>query len=520
MLLVTLIDLLPFIDIRWLKVMRALRPIRLISKSKAMKVVVKSLARAVPSIVQVMLILLLFLVIFAVVGVQFWAGAGYGCFFDQVLSGAEATRAACEASGGRWRRASNWSFDNIGTSLLVLFEVSTLEQWPTIMYTVVDMVGPDRASERDHNPYAVLFFICFILFCILVLNLFVGVVVDNYYAAKSVYDGSVLLTREQRDWVAVQRVLLKHRLDAGAGARLAPPVTESRARAAAFAIVSSPTFEATMSAIVLLNFVVIAADYYGSNRAYELIFSTFELVFLAAFVVEAALAVYALGPRQYFGEPWNFLDVIVILVGVISLTVPRFRIVRALRAFRLLKLLRRVPSLNYMFVSMRHSLPALRNVGSILVLVFFIYAIAGVALFSGIGNDGEGRFITNNANFRNCGQALLLLFRAMTGESWNGIMHELSRSGQVNQAVPILYFVSFCVTMIFILTNLVVAVVMESFADLLDADGRLKLVRGKDVALFNKVWVRYDPGYTYYLPIASVIKVIAMMIIIIKIICR
>lgn len=43
------------------------------------------------------------------------------------------------------------NYDNVFYALLTLFEVSTLEQWPDIMYTTIDGVGKHRGPSRDHN---------------------------------------------------------------------------------------------------------------------------------------------------------------------------------------------------------------------------------------------------------------------------------------------------------------------------------------------------------------------------------
>lgn len=67
------------------------------------------------------------------------------------------------------------------------------------------------------------------------------------------------------------------------------------------------------------------------------------------------------------------------------------------------------------------SLPALGNVGSVLFLFFFIYAVVGMNLFGAVK---FGVYLTDKANFSNVAIGLLTLFRCITGESWNGIMQD------------------------------------------------------------------------------------------------
>lgn len=67
------------------------------------------------------------------------------------------------------------------------------------------------------------------------------------------------------------------------------------------------------------------------------------------------------------------------------------------------------------------SLPALGNVGSVLFLFFFIYAVVGMNLFGGVK---YGAYLSEKANFSHVGIGLLTLFRMITGESWDGIMQD------------------------------------------------------------------------------------------------
>lgn len=54
------------------------------------------------------------------------------------------------------------------------------------------------------------------------------------------------------------------------------------------------------------------------------------------------------------------------------------------------------------------SLPALFNIGALLFLVMFIYAIIGIALFANIRHSGV---IDDIMNFETFGNSMILLFR-------------------------------------------------------------------------------------------------------------
>lgn len=59
--------------------------------------------------------------------------------------------------------------------------MSTISGWASVTYAAVDATDVDMQPIRDKYPNRVWFFILFILFgSYLVMNLFVGVIIDNF----------------------------------------------------------------------------------------------------------------------------------------------------------------------------------------------------------------------------------------------------------------------------------------------------------------------------------------------------
>jgi len=77
--------------------------------------------------------------------------------------------------------------------------------------------------------------------------------------------------------------------------------------------------------------------------------------------------------------------------------------------------------LRHLLKTLYMSLNNIINTGMLLFLVFFTFSVAGMDLFGNI-NDGES--INNQANFKTFYNSIITLFRAATGENWNGIMHD------------------------------------------------------------------------------------------------
>jgi hypothetical protein len=81
--------------------------------------------------------------------------------------------------------------------MMTLFEVSTLEMWPDIMFTAIDSVGIDKGPKRDNRPAVAFLFVSFIfLTTFFVMNLFISVIVDKFNDHVKKKDGSYKLTPE------------------------------------------------------------------------------------------------------------------------------------------------------------------------------------------------------------------------------------------------------------------------------------------------------------------------------------
>lgn len=121
--------------------LRALWPLRVVSWNEGLKLVVNSLFSALPAMLNVMLVCLLFVLIFAILGMNFFKGEFYHCELDdwKLLEKIE-TNIDCLNYGGKWENADS-NFDNLISSSLTLFEMMTTEGWITVMNQGVDAWG-------------------------------------------------------------------------------------------------------------------------------------------------------------------------------------------------------------------------------------------------------------------------------------------------------------------------------------------------------------------------------------------
>ena len=132
-------------------------------------------------------------------------------------------------------------------------------------------------------------------------------------------------------------------------------------------------------------------------------------------------------------------------------------------------------------------------------------------LFGSIALDSHSAIERHN-NFRNVFLAFLMLFRCSTGEAWPDIMMAATGSkpcdplvyqknettGEIldpeklcgNTPAAFGYFISFIFLCSFIMLNIVVAVIMDSF-DYLTRDS--SILGSHHLGEFISVWCEYDP---------------------------
>ena len=118
------------INIKIFRMLRTLRPLRFISHNVAMRLIVGALIESVGSIFNVLSVVSVMFLIFAIVGFSFFGGGFYFCTLDKYKLSSEKQ---CMRAGGKWMNADH-NFDHVGIGMVTLFVVSSLEGWPDIMF--------------------------------------------------------------------------------------------------------------------------------------------------------------------------------------------------------------------------------------------------------------------------------------------------------------------------------------------------------------------------------------------------
>ncbi|XP_023311464.1 voltage-dependent calcium channel type A subunit alpha-1 [Anoplophora glabripennis] len=155
------------VDLRTLRAIRVLRPLKLVSGIPSLQVVLKSIIKAMAPLLQIGLLVLFAIVIFAIIGLEFYSGALHRtCYslynIDEIVKEGDEevpcntdNETQAESQGSNWCRDGNsvclerWqgpnngitSFDNIGFAMLTVFQCITMEGWTSILYWMNDALG-------------------------------------------------------------------------------------------------------------------------------------------------------------------------------------------------------------------------------------------------------------------------------------------------------------------------------------------------------------------------------------------
>lgn len=193
-----------------------------------------------------------------------------------------------------------------------------------------------------------------------------------------------------------------------------------------------------------------------------------DTIVLWIFVVEIVVKMGAEGkkPHRYFLDAWNVFDFIIVAAAFLPFGGNAVTVLRLLRLLRVLKLVRALPKLQILVGALLKSIPSMAYVSVLLLLLFYIYAVAAVFLFS--ANDP--------LHFENLQMSMLSLFRIVTLEDWTDIMYinmfgcdaygysadsvMQCVSPEANPALAAGFFVSFVLIGTMVFLNLFIGVIM------------------------------------------------------------
>ncbi|XP_043241966.1 sodium channel protein para-like isoform X3 [Amphibalanus amphitrite] len=505
-----------------MRTLRALRPLRAMSRMQGMKVVVNALIQAIPSIFNVLLVCLIFWLIFAIMGVQLFSGRYFECQDDEgnrypiEIVNNETDCDNSKYPDRHWVN-SEMNFDHVGYAYLSLFQVATFKGWIQIMSDATDARAQHEQPTYENNVYMYIYFVFFIIFgAFFTLNLFIGVIIDNFNEQKKKAGGSLemFMTEDQKKYYnAMKKMGSKKPLKA-------IPKPQFKPQAILYDICSNRKFDMAIMGFIGLNMATMMLDEYNMSPQRELILDYVNQVFIVIFTAECVVKVLAFR-WHYFKEPWNLFDFIVVTLSILGIVLKDIftklfnvsptllRVVRVAKVTRVLRLIKSAKGIRTLLFAFAMSAPALFNIILLLFLVIFIFAIFGMSFFMNVKVPMGG--LDDTFNFQTFAKSFILLFQMMTSAGWaevlSGIINvkdcqepdvDTGNPGDCGSpTIGIAYLLAYLVISFLIVINMYIAVILENYSQA--SEDVQEGLTGDDYDMYYEIWQRFDPKGTQYI---------------------
>ncbi|KTG47288.1 hypothetical protein cypCar_00036545, partial [Cyprinus carpio] len=503
------------LDLRTLRAVRVLRPLKLVSGIPSLQVVLKSIMKAMIPLLQIGLLLFFAILMFAIIGLEFYMGKFHTTCFDKITDeireefpcGKEAPARTCP-NGTECKQywiGPNYGitqFDNILFAVLTVFQCITMEGWTDLLY---------YSNDASGSAWNWMYFIPLIIIgSFFMLNLVLGVLSGEFAKERERVENRrefLKLKRQQQierelngylEWICKagsrRRPTIKKSktdlLDAEDGdGDIGSPFArgslkssklegssfhkkERRLRFFIRHIVKTQAFYWSVLCLVGLNTLCVAAVHYDQPETLSDFLYFAEFIFLGIFMSEMCIKMYGLGTSPYFHSSFNCFDCIVICGSIFEVlwamiqpgTSFGISVLRALRLLRIFKVTKYWASLRNLVVSLLNSMKSIISLLFLLFLFIVVFALLGMQLFGGQFNFEAG---TPPTNFDTFPAAIMTVFQILTGEDWNMVMYDgIESQGGVRKGM--VFSVFFIVLTLFgnyTLLNVFLAIAVDNLAN-------------------------------------------------------
>ncbi|XP_053247290.1 voltage-dependent R-type calcium channel subunit alpha-1E isoform X1 [Podarcis raffonei] len=360
------------VDLRTLRAVRVLRPLKLVSGIPSLQIVLKSIMKAMVPLLQIGLLLFFAILMFAIIGLEFYSGKLHrACYVNnsgelQELDpphpcGVQGCPAGYECREWIGPNDGITQFDNILFAVLTVFQCITMEGWTTVLYNTNDALGA---------TWNWLYFIPLIIIgSFFVLNLVLGVLSGEFAKERERVENRrafMKLRRQQqierelngyRAWIdkAEEVMLAEENKNSGTSAlevlrratikrnrtevmnrdssdervdisSVGTPLARASIKSAKLDgasyfrhkerllrisvrhMVKSQVFYWLVLSIVALNTACVAIVHHSQPPWLTHLLYYAEFIFLGLFLLEMSLKMYGMGPRLYFHSSFNCFD--------------------------------------------------------------------------------------------------------------------------------------------------------------------------------------------------------------------
>ncbi|XP_026077313.1 voltage-dependent P/Q-type calcium channel subunit alpha-1A-like isoform X19 [Carassius auratus] len=234
------------LDLRTLRAVRVLRPLKLVSGIPSLQVVLKSIMKAMIPLLQIGVLLFVAILMFAIIGLEFYMGKFHQTCFDSITGemadeqpcGKEFPARVCQNGSvcDVYWLGPNYGitqFDNVLFAVLTVFQCITMEGWTDMLYYSNDALG----SAWNWMYYVPLI----IIGSFFMLNLVLGVLSGEFAKERERVENRsefLKLKRQQQierelngylEWICKAEEVILAEDDDGTGSRRRPIIKKNKA---------------------------------------------------------------------------------------------------------------------------------------------------------------------------------------------------------------------------------------------------------------------------------------------------
>jgi len=370
------------------RALRALRPLRILSRAKGLKLVLATLARAVGPVLNTVAIALTVFFVAGIMSVQILGGRMMYCSDIHVHSQFDCVGVDNHTGQERLWLPRQLQYSWIGSAMLSMFVLASQDNWEMHMYAGIDATSKGLGPIANNRPETGVFYIAILVIAsFFVMQLFVGVFIDTF---QTVTSESKALQKKQS--------LSSENSSATSGAGNEEPA--SRLRWPTYVVVTTKIFDLGIAVFIVGNIIIMSAETVTQGVTHIYILNLCDFIFNFVFGAEVLAKQWGLYPQQYFSSRWNKFDFAVVMVSFFGVaienldssitgaldpmvlrTLRTIRVFRILRAFRIFKA---AEGLQNLVRTLLRSLTSVGNLAALLLLLFFVVGVLTVELYAGI----------------------------------------------------------------------------------------------------------------------------------------
>uniref|UniRef100_A0AAY4E498 Voltage-dependent L-type calcium channel subunit alpha n=1 Tax=Denticeps clupeoides TaxID=299321 RepID=A0AAY4E498_9TELE len=452
-------EIMPPLGISVLRCVRLLRIFKVTRHWTALSNLVASLLNSMKSIASLLLLLFLFLIIFALLGMQLFGGKFN---FDEA-------------------QTKRSTFDAFPQALLTCFQILTGEDWNVVMYDGIMAYGGPVFPGMIVCLYFVILFICGN--CI--LHFFYTVHSETKQHFSEIWQR--LLLPEQHQPVSSKPELI---------------------RVACHTLIHHHIFTNLILVFIIFSSVSLAAEDPIRAHSFRNNVLLIPLYILSQMWMNNSMTVHGafLHKGSFCRNISNLLDLLVVSVSLVSFflhssTISVVKILRVLRVLRPLRAINRAKGLKHVVQCVFVAIRTIGNIMIVTTLLQFMFACIGVQLFKGkfyrctdeakhtpeqckgtfvIYKDGdvshpmvrERIWINSDFNFDNVLMGMMALFTVSTFEGWPALLYKAIDANSENHG-PVynyrveisIFFIVYIIIIAFFMMNIFVGFVIITFRE-------------------------------------------------------